>query len=281
MLTLEGKMMNITVFSFAVLGLLTSITGVVVYMMKVKKNQTPKMPIGLLFSLLLGIVISGYSLMIAASSSLLSIVATSVPFALSAFIGVMFSFLLLQKKPPLGDIKVKVGDKLLSFESQTSLGVPFSDDNLKGKRTLLKFFRGSWCPYCSAELQMFDEMLPELETYGIQVVALSADTVTQANTHQLRDNLSLTLLSDSELHVVRAYGVEHHKAVSWDSENMRTFFGISFSMNPFQYRSMPIPTSLLIDEEGIIQWIDQSDDYRLRASHENVMSAIEQSFKTQ
>lgn len=256
MLILEGKVMNITVFGFAILGLLVSITGVVVYMMKVKKNQTPKMPVGLLSSLLLGIVISGYSLAITASSSLLSIVATSIPFALSVFIGVMFSFLLLQKKAPLGDIKVKVGDKLLSFESQTSLGVTFSADDLKGKRTLLKFFRGSWCPYCSAELQMFDEMLPEFETYGIQVVALSGDTVTQSNTHQLRDNLSLTLLSDPELHIVRTYGVEHHKAVSWDSENMCTFFGISVSMNAFQYRSMPISTSLLIDEEGIIQWID-------------------------
>jgi len=270
--------MNIVAFGFALLGLITSITGVVVYVAKVQKNQTPKVPIGLLFFLILGVVIGASSVTVAISSSLLSIVVTSIPFVFSVFIGLMFIFLLLQKKAPLGDIKVKVGDSVLSFEAQTSLGTSFSADNLKSKRTLLKFFRGSWCPYCSSELQMFDDMLPEFKAYDIQVVALSGDTVTQANTHQLRDNLTLTLLADPELHVIRTYGVEHHKAVSWDSENMRTFFGVSISMNAFQYRSMSIPTTLLVDEEGVIQWIDQSDDYRLRASRENVMSAIKQSF---
>lgn len=271
--------MNIIAFGFAILGLFTSIAGVMIYVLKIKQNQTPKVPTVLIFCLLLGIAISGYGLVLAASSSSLSFVVTLIPFVFSVFIGLVFSFLLLQKKAPLGDIKVKVGDNMLSFESQTSLSTTFSAKNLKGKRTLLKFFRGSWCPYCSAELQMFDKMLPEFNTYNIQVVALSGDTVAQANTHQLRDNLQLTLLADPQLNVVRTYGVEHHKAVSWDSENMRTFFGVSISMNAFKYRSMSIPTTLLIDEKGVVQWIDQSEDYRLRASRENVMSAIEQSFK--
>ena len=41
---------------------------------------------------------------------------------------------------------------------------------------------------------------------------------------------------------------------------------------------MAIPTTLLIDENGIIQWIDQSEDYRLRASMERVMAAVEKAF---
>jgi len=41
-----------------------------------------------------------------------------------------------------------------------------------------------------------------------------------------------------------------------------------------KYRPMAIPTSLLIDETGNIIWIDQSADYRLRASEAALMSAV-------
>ncbi|WP_077286016.1 hypothetical protein [Cognaticolwellia aestuarii] len=44
-----------------------------------------------------------------------------------------------------------------------------------------------------------------------------------------------------------------------------------------KYRPMAIPTSLLIDETGNIIWIDQSADYRLRASEAALMSAVKNS----
>ena len=43
--------------------------------------------------------------------------------------------------------------------------------------------------------------------------------------------------------------------------------------------TMSIPTSMLIDESGQIVWIDQSDDYRLRASEEAVIDAVKANFK--
>ena len=41
---------------------------------------------------------------------------------------------------------------------------------------------------------------------------------------------------------------------------------------------MAIPTSLLIDENGVIRWIDQTDDYRLRSSNERVLKAVREAF---
>jgi peroxiredoxin len=148
-----------------------------------------------------------------------------------------------------------------------------------GKRTLLKFYRGSWCPYCNAELAMFRDMQPELSAYDVNILALSGDTPQQEKAHVERDKLNFTLLSDPTLAIVKQYGVEHHKAVGWESNNIKTIFGLSMSFSMLQYRSMPIPTSILIDENGIIKWIDQSDDYRLRASQEKIVAAIKHSFQ--
>jgi hypothetical protein len=41
---------------------------------------------------------------------------------------------------------------------------------------------------------------------------------------------------------------------------------------------MAIPTSLLIDEKGVIQWVNQSEDYRLRASNTAVLQAVKDAF---
>jgi len=41
---------------------------------------------------------------------------------------------------------------------------------------------------------------------------------------------------------------------------------------------MAIPTTLLVDEQGVIRWIDQTDDYRLRSSNERVLKAIGEAF---
>jgi len=67
-----------------------------------------------------------------------------VPAGFALLMGPMFLWLLTQRKTPIGNLKVAVGDKLLGFEAMTSEGVSFHSDELAGKRTLLKFFRGGW-----------------------------------------------------------------------------------------------------------------------------------------
>ena len=119
-------------------------------------------------------------------------------------------------------------------------------------------------------------MKSDLEKYGVSLVALSKDTVEEAATHKTRDGLSLTLLSDSSLDVIRLYGVEHHKALGFTTGSF-TLFGIPLALIP-SYKTMAIPTSLLVDEDGVIRWIDQTDDYRLRSNNERVLQAVNEAF---
>lgn len=121
-------------------------------------------------------------------------------------------------------------------------------------------------------------MKDELAAYGVEVVALSKDSVADAARHRERDGLTMTLLSDPELSVIRQYGVEHHKAVEFSTWRF-TVFGIPLAVWP-TFESMAIPTSLLVDETGIIRWIDQTDDYRLRSLPERVLQAVREAFLT-
>jgi peroxiredoxin len=48
-------------------------------------------------------------------------------------------------------------------------------DDLAGSYAVVLFYRGSWCPYCQAQLAAFSRAHEALRDIGVRVVALSAD----------------------------------------------------------------------------------------------------------
>ena len=120
-------------------------------------------------------------------------------------------------------------------------------------------------------------MLPELAAHGVDVVALSKDSVDKAALNKERDGLTFTLLSDADLAVIRQYGLEHHKALEL-SKGSFSLFGMPLALGPPTVETMAIPTTLLVDERGTIRWIDQADDYRLRSDPDRVMTAVRSAF---
>lgn len=119
-------------------------------------------------------------------------------------------------------------------------------------------------------------MRSELEQRGIELVALSKDSVADAARHKRRDGLGFTLLADPDLEVIRAYGLLHHRAVEFSTMPF-SLFGIPLALYTGR-RTMAIPTTLLVDELGIVRWIDQADDYRLRGDAERIRLAIDAAF---
>jgi len=120
-------------------------------------------------------------------------------------------------------------------------------------------------------------MQADLDKYKLTVIALSKDTVDEAAIHKERDQLKMTLLSDEKLKVIKQYGLEHHKAFGFNTGRFK-MFGIPLALRP-SFKAMAIPTSLIIDEKGVIKWIDQTDDYRLRSSEERILEAVKAVFK--
>lgn len=54
---------------------------------------------------------------------------------------------------------------------------------LAGQFAVILFYRGSWCPYCNAQLRAFQRAADKLSALGVRVVALSVDD--EATTREL------------------------------------------------------------------------------------------------
>ena len=63
-------------------------------------------------------------------------------------------------------------------------------DELAGHFGVVLIYRGSWCPYCNAQLRAFQRAQDSLAALGAKVLALSVDD--EATTKDLVDKLRLT-----------------------------------------------------------------------------------------
>jgi peroxiredoxin len=111
-------------------------------------------------------------------------------------------------------------------------------------------------------LRRWEALRLDFEALGVALVAISPDTVAEARAMRERGSFGLTLLSDASLAVVDRYGVRHAKGLAAPSAGRGML------------RPLAIPTTFLIDAEGVVRWIDQAEDYRVRSDAPRVLAAV-------
>ncbi len=248
----------------------------IVYLIRIPLNKVPVWPYGSIISQFAGIGMAISAMSGMKTNNWFDLLSIVFPAVLSLMLAIFFLWLLANRVTPLGDLKIKLGDQLPTFKALTSKNEVFQSNGVAGQRIFLKFFRGGWCPYCCADLLRMEQIKDQMEEYGVTLYALSKDTVEEAAIHKNRDELELTLLADPELAVIRQFGVEHQKAFGFTTGNFM-IYGVPLSIKP-SFKSMAIPTSILVDENGKICWIDQAEDYRLRSSEEIILNEIKNHF---
>jgi peroxiredoxin len=67
------------------------------------------------------------------------------------------------------------GDTFPTLTLTTQDGDLVLPDAVAGEFAVVLIYRGSWCPYCNAQLRAFQRAQPELAEAGARVVALSVD----------------------------------------------------------------------------------------------------------
>jgi len=108
-------------------------------------------------------------------------------------------------------------------------------------------------------LRRWEELRPELDARGIEIVTLSSDTVKQTAKGRSKHGLRGTMLADPDLVVTERYNLRNPR---------------SFAPKPGVIVPLAIPTTFLVDGAGIVRWIDQTDDYQRRSDPERVLGGI-------
>ncbi len=140
------------------------------------------------------------------------------------------------------------------------------------KPTILIFYRGGWCPFCSRQLAGVQEIVPELEKEGYQIIAISTDQPEGLMQSATKEKLSYTLLSDSDLKVSKQFGIAFKAPKDYSEMLTKTTGGKDVD------QLLPVPSVFILDRKGIIHFEYINPDFKQRLSPE-LLIAVSKNIK--
>jgi peroxiredoxin len=105
------------------------------------------------------------------------------------------------------------------------------------------------------ELEQLQKHYHTIRNYDVRLYAVSAASPDQNRALSERVGAGFTFLSDPDAHVLDQLNISHT------------------TPNP-SGKDIPIPTQILVDKFGVVRWIYQPPNYRIRARPETVLAAI-------
>ena len=138
---------------------------------------------------------------------------------------------------------------------------------------VVTFFRGGWCPYCSATLEALEAVLPELSQLGGILVAMTPETGGRALAMKRDRGLHYEVLVDVDLAIAMAFGIVFRTPPLYVQLLQRRGVNLAErSGNPTLF--LPVPAAFLVGQNGIVlrSWVNI--DFTKRAEPEEILQAL-------
>ena len=106
-------------------------------------------------------------------------------------------------------------------------------------------------------MRSFQQRLPEFESRGIRVVAISVDPPKINRRQRQKLGYTYTFLSDPKAEVIRRYDLLHRGAGPKGTDIAR-------------------PAEFLLDSAGTVRWVNLTENMAVRARPEQVLKAFDE-----
>jgi peroxiredoxin len=147
--------------------------------------------------------------------------------------------------------------------------------SLGDQPAVLIFYRGAWCPYCNIALNAYQaQLVPELSRRAVPLVALSPQAPDGSLSMQQKNALTFTVLSDPGNQVAKAVGIL--TAPSTEVRAAQLQLGLDLTaVNADGSTGLPMPSTIVVDADHVVRWIDVHPDYSTRTETADILSALD------
>ena len=146
---------------------------------------------------------------------------------------------------------------------------------LGDRLSVLVFYRGAWCPYCNITRNTYEaELVPELTGRGVGLVAISPQTSDGSLSTLEKNGLTFTVLSDPGNEIAKVAGIL--TGPSDEARAAQLQLGLDLTaVNADGTTGLPMPTTIIVDAERVIRWIDVHPDYTTRSEPDQILAALD------
>ena len=101
--------------------------------------------------------------------------------------------------------RLSPGDPAPDFTLPTDDGSTVSLADLRGRKVIVYFYPAAMTPGCTKQACDFTDSFASLQSAGYDVLGISPDAPAKLARFRTRDSLTITLLSDADRSVMKAY----------------------------------------------------------------------------
>lgn len=149
---------------------------------------------------------------------------------------------------------------------------------LGGSPGVVVFYRGAWCPYCNIALRTYQlQLVAPLSAAGVRLVAISPQTADGSMTMREKHDLEFAVLSDPGNQIASRLGILTQPSDA--ARNVQLARGLDVAeRNADGTTWFPMPTVALVDEAGVLVWIDVHPNYATRTEPAEILDAVREFF---
>jgi peroxiredoxin len=171
---------------------------------------------------------------------------------------------------------LQIGDTAPDFLLPDEQGRLHSSKQLRGEGPIVvSFYRGGWCPFCSAELRALQAIKADLDRLQAKVVVISPDTRDLPRLLKQQLNLDLTMLADVDHGVATSYGILFRVP----DETRAHYAGLGYDFghrHGFAEWMLPIPATYVIDQDGVVRGAFVEPDFTIRQEPSDILDRVQQ-----
>jgi len=149
---------------------------------------------------------------------------------------------------------------------------------LNGKKTILFFYRGGWCPFCNTQMGQLKQIEGQLNELGFQLIGISTDNEQDLLKSIGKHQLDYQLLADFNSVVAQAFGLAYFSS----QKTTDRYLAKMDLKNPLQKNKagdkrlvLPVPAIYVIDSKGLIQFNYVNPNYKVRLHEALLLKAAE------
>ena len=171
---------------------------------------------------------------------------------------------------------LKAGDRFPDFTLASAEGHFVSSQRLLARGpAVLSFYRGRWCPYCSAELEALNTVAEQIRGTGAVLAAITAEVGGEATRTKFERVFDFEILCDLDNGLALECGIVFK--LPTDVQNALAKANIDF---PKLYGNtswfLPIPATYIVDRSGIIREAFVNADFRFRLDPAEIVRSLQQ-----
>ncbi|MGJ8641403.1 MAG: peroxiredoxin-like family protein [Opitutaceae bacterium] len=142
------------------------------------------------------------------------------------------------------------------------------------KPTVIVFYRGSWCPYCTRHLAALGDMESQLLEKGYQIIAVSPDSPQKVKEYEASEGANYAIYSDAFMEAASAFGL----AFKVDERRRKKLASYNIDIEDASGKAhhlLPVPAVYIVGQDGLIKFRYYNPNYKTRLSADDILKAIE------